>query len=133
LFSGKKEDAMFEITSRVAEIQDDPVGVLRMFFIRQTASELKVEFIPRTQLLIKVHFTTSIPRRDCMKCELWSILSLFRPLASSSMKKEIDDGTDIFHTIHRLSFKVPAVTVTVFKYRNKIGKIVVKAVPYSVT
>jgi hypothetical protein len=27
--------------------------------------------------------------------------------------------------------KVPAVTVTVFKYRNKIGKIVVKAVPYS--
>ena len=25
--------------------------------------------------------------------------------------------------------KVPAVTVTVFKYRNKIGKIVVKAVP----
>jgi hypothetical protein len=29
--------------------------------------------------------------------------------------------------------KVPAVTVTVFKYRNKIGKMVVKAVPYSVT
>jgi hypothetical protein len=29
--------------------------------------------------------------------------------------------------------KVPAVTVTVFKCRNKIGKIVVKAVPYSVT
>jgi hypothetical protein len=29
--------------------------------------------------------------------------------------------------------KVPAVTVTVFKYRNNIGKIVVKAVPYSVT
>jgi hypothetical protein len=29
--------------------------------------------------------------------------------------------------------KVPAVTVTVFKYRNKIGKIVVKAVSYSVT
>jgi hypothetical protein len=29
--------------------------------------------------------------------------------------------------------KVPAVTITVFKYRNKIGKIVVKAVPYSVT
>ena len=28
--------------------------------------------------------------------------------------------------------KVPAVTVTVFKYRNKIGKIVVKAVPNSV-
>jgi hypothetical protein len=28
--------------------------------------------------------------------------------------------------------KVPAVTITVFKYRNKIGKIVVKAVPYSV-
>jgi hypothetical protein len=27
--------------------------------------------------------------------------------------------------------KVPAVTITVFKYRNKIGKIVVKAVPYS--
>ena len=26
----------------------------------------------------------------------------------------------------------PAVTITVFKYRNKIGKIVVKAVPYSV-
>jgi hypothetical protein len=25
------------------------------------------------------------------------------------------------------------VTVTVFKYKNKIGKIVVKAVPYSVT
>ena len=25
--------------------------------------------------------------------------------------------------------KVPAVTITVFKYRNKIGKIVVKAVP----
>jgi hypothetical protein len=29
--------------------------------------------------------------------------------------------------------KAPAVTETVFKYRNKIGKIVVKAVPYSVT
>jgi hypothetical protein len=29
--------------------------------------------------------------------------------------------------------KVPAVTITVFKYRDKIGKIVVKAVPYSVT
>jgi hypothetical protein len=29
--------------------------------------------------------------------------------------------------------KAPAVTITVFKYRNKIGKIVVKAVPYSVT
>jgi hypothetical protein len=28
--------------------------------------------------------------------------------------------------------KVPAVTVTVFKYRNNIGKIVLKAVPYSV-
>jgi hypothetical protein len=28
--------------------------------------------------------------------------------------------------------KAPAVTITVFKYRNKIGKIVVKAVPYSV-
>jgi hypothetical protein len=26
--------------------------------------------------------------------------------------------------------KVPAVTITVFKYRNKICKIVVKAVPY---
>jgi hypothetical protein len=33
----------------------------------------------------------------------------------------------------RYGSKVPAVTVTVFKYRNKIGKIVVKAVPYSVT
>jgi hypothetical protein len=29
--------------------------------------------------------------------------------------------------------KVPAVTITVFKYRKKIGKIVVKAVSYSVT
>jgi hypothetical protein len=29
--------------------------------------------------------------------------------------------------------KVPAVTITIFKYRNKIGKIVVKEVPYSVT
>jgi hypothetical protein len=29
--------------------------------------------------------------------------------------------------------KVPVVTVTVFKYRNKIDKIFVKAVPYSVT
>jgi hypothetical protein len=28
--------------------------------------------------------------------------------------------------------KAPAVTKTVFKYRNKIGKIVVKTVPYSV-
>jgi hypothetical protein len=28
--------------------------------------------------------------------------------------------------------KAPAVTITVFKYRNKIGKIVVNAVPYSV-
>ena len=28
--------------------------------------------------------------------------------------------------------KVPAVTITVFKYRNKIGKLVVKAVRYSV-
>jgi hypothetical protein len=33
----------------------------------------------------------------------------------------------------RLSEWVPAVTVTVFKHRNKIGKTVVKAVPYSVT
>jgi hypothetical protein len=32
-----------------------------------------------------------------------------------------------------LRSKVPAVTITVFKYRNKIGKVVVKAVPYSVT
>jgi hypothetical protein len=32
-----------------------------------------------------------------------------------------------------LRSKVPAVTVTVFKYRNKTGKIVFKAVPYSVT
>ena len=32
-----------------------------------------------------------------------------------------------------LRSKVPAVTITVIKYRNKIGKIVVKAVPYSVT
>jgi hypothetical protein len=47
LFSGKKEDAMFEIASRVAEIQGDPVGVLRKFFIRQTANKLKFEFIPR--------------------------------------------------------------------------------------
>jgi hypothetical protein len=31
------------------------------------------------------------------------------------------------------NFFFSAVTVTVFKYRNKIGKIVVKAVPYSVT
>jgi hypothetical protein len=29
--------------------------------------------------------------------------------------------------------KVPAVTITVFKYRNKISKIVVKAVPYKKT
>ena len=29
--------------------------------------------------------------------------------------------------------KVPVVTITVFKYLNKIGKIVVKAVPYSVS
>jgi hypothetical protein len=28
--------------------------------------------------------------------------------------------------------KTPAVTITVFKYRNKIGKIVAKTVPYSV-
>lgn len=51
LFAGKKEDAMFEIASKVAEIQDDPVGVLRMFFIRQTANELKVEFIPRDKVI----------------------------------------------------------------------------------
>ena len=31
-----------------------------------------------------------------------------------------------------LRFIGSVVTVTVFKYRNKIGKIVVKAVPYSV-
>jgi hypothetical protein len=31
-----------------------------------------------------------------------------------------------------LRSKVPAVTITVFKYRNKIGKPIVKAVPYSV-
>jgi hypothetical protein len=31
-----------------------------------------------------------------------------------------------------LRSKVPAVTITVFKYRNKIGEIVVKEVPYSV-
>lgn len=51
LFAGKKEDAMFEIASKVAGIQDDPVGVLRMFFIRQTANELKVEFIPRDKVI----------------------------------------------------------------------------------
>jgi len=28
--------------------------------------------------------------------------------------------------------KAPAVTITVFKYRNRIGKIVAKTVPYSV-
>jgi hypothetical protein len=28
--------------------------------------------------------------------------------------------------------KVPAVTITVFEYRNKIGKTVVKTIPYSV-
>ena len=32
-----------------------------------------------------------------------------------------------------LRFKGSALTITVFKYRNKIGKIVAKAVPYSVT
>jgi hypothetical protein len=32
-----------------------------------------------------------------------------------------------------ISLEMPVVTVTVFKYRNKIGKIFVKAVPYSVT
>ena len=32
-----------------------------------------------------------------------------------------------------LRFKGSSVTITVFKYRNKIGKIVVKAVPHSVT
>jgi hypothetical protein len=41
----------------------------------------------------------------------------------------------ILHLLVRSHYgsKVPAVTVTVFKYRNKIGKIVVKAVPHSVT
>jgi hypothetical protein len=39
--------------------------------------------------------------------------------------------TKIKFTVHYGS-KVPTVTITVFKYRNKIGKIVVKAVPYSV-
>jgi hypothetical protein len=39
LFAGKKKDAMLEIASRVAEIQDDPVGALLMFFIRQTDSK----------------------------------------------------------------------------------------------
>ena len=29
--------------------------------------------------------------------------------------------------------KAPAVTTAAFKYKNKIGKLVVKAVPYSVT
>jgi hypothetical protein len=51
LFAGKKKDAMLEIASRVAEIQDDPVGALLMFFIRQTANELKVEFIPRDKVI----------------------------------------------------------------------------------
>jgi hypothetical protein len=51
LFAGKKEDAMFEIASRVVDIQDDPVGVLRKFFIRQTANELKFEFIPRDKVI----------------------------------------------------------------------------------
>jgi hypothetical protein len=51
LFAGKKKDAMLEIASRVAEIQDDPVEALRMFFIRQTANELKVEFIPRDKVI----------------------------------------------------------------------------------
>jgi hypothetical protein len=41
----------------------------------------------------------------------------------------------ILEKAHRSHYgsKVPVVTVTVFKYRNKIGKIFVKAVPYSVT
>jgi hypothetical protein len=51
LFAGKKEDAMSEIAKRVAKIQDDPEGVLRMFFIRQTANELKFEFIPRDKVI----------------------------------------------------------------------------------
>jgi CRISPR/Cas system-associated endonuclease/helicase Cas3 len=50
LFTGKKEDAMLKIAAKVAEIQNDPVGVLSMFFIRQTANELKVEFIPRDKV-----------------------------------------------------------------------------------
>jgi hypothetical protein len=37
--------------------------------------------------------------------------------------------SDAFSRSHYGS-KVPAVTITVFKYRNKTGKIVVKAVPY---
>jgi hypothetical protein len=41
---------------------------------------------------------------------------------------EIPGQTSRFH----YGSKVPAVTITVFKYMNKIGQIVVKAVPYSV-
>ena len=50
LFAGKKEDAMLKIAAKVAEIQNDPVGFLRKFFITQTANELKVEFIPRDKV-----------------------------------------------------------------------------------
>ena len=50
LFAGKKEDAMLIIAAKVAKIQNDPVEVLSMFFIRQTANELKVEFIPRDKI-----------------------------------------------------------------------------------
>jgi hypothetical protein len=49
---------------------------------------------------------------------------------SVSAKKIISDRRQTSRSHY--GSKVPAVTITVFKYRNKIGKIVVKAVPYSV-
>jgi hypothetical protein len=39
---------------------------------------------------------------------------------------------DVLSINNHYGSKAPAVIITVFKYRNKIGKIVVKAVPYSV-
>jgi hypothetical protein len=78
LFAGKKEDAMSEIAKRVAKIQDDPEGVLRMFFIRQTANELKFEFIPRDKVIELL--TNYYDEGDYLLVK--TLISLFRGFSS---------------------------------------------------
>jgi hypothetical protein len=62
-----------------------------------------------------------------------SSVILLLPLFSSICSDFLDFITTFQTSRSHCGSEVPAVTITVFKYRNKIGKIVVKAVPYSVT
>jgi hypothetical protein len=57
---------------------------------------------------------------------LFTISNLKTSLKPTLLKRTND------HVSAKPPTPIPAVTITVFKYRNKIGKIVVKAVPYSV-